>query len=245
MPPGTLYVGLALGSEVSAVTLRLPGQRRQMRQMSVITASTCSGAGSWTGEPDVVGAGSGGRAELVACHRGRGSSGSSDRARLFVAVWPPVAVVRALASLRGPDQPGVRWMGPEHWHVTLRFLGTVEVAPAVDALSRALRWARGSRGRRLDTCPPWPRAHRAPGRRSGSVGCGRRHRVRRPRPRSRAPSFRGHLTIARGTRSAAAGLRLAESLAWPVAAVSLVRSHLGGAAPLRRRRGRRAGPVLG
>jgi len=38
MPPGTLCVGLALGSEVSAVTLRLPGQRRQMRQMSVISA---------------------------------------------------------------------------------------------------------------------------------------------------------------------------------------------------------------
>jgi len=38
MPPGTLCVGLALGPEVSAVTLRLPGQRRQMRQMSVISA---------------------------------------------------------------------------------------------------------------------------------------------------------------------------------------------------------------
>jgi nicotinamide-nucleotide amidase len=38
MPPGTLCVGLALGSDLSAVTLRLPGQRRQMRQMSVISA---------------------------------------------------------------------------------------------------------------------------------------------------------------------------------------------------------------
>jgi nicotinamide-nucleotide amidase len=38
MRPGTLCVGLAIGSEVSAVTLRLPGQRRQMRQMSVISA---------------------------------------------------------------------------------------------------------------------------------------------------------------------------------------------------------------
>ncbi len=65
MPPGTLCVGLALGPEVTAVTLRLPGQRRQMRQMSVISRSTCSGAGSWTGERGVGGAGSGGRAELV------------------------------------------------------------------------------------------------------------------------------------------------------------------------------------
>ena len=38
MPVGTLYVGLALGPEVTAVTLRLPGQRRQMRQFSVISA---------------------------------------------------------------------------------------------------------------------------------------------------------------------------------------------------------------
>ena len=27
-------------------------------------------------------------------------------------------------------------MGPEHWHVTLRFLGNAEMTPAVDALSR-------------------------------------------------------------------------------------------------------------
>jgi nicotinamide-nucleotide amidase len=38
MPAGTLCVGLAFGEEVSAVTLRLPGQRRQMRQMSVISS---------------------------------------------------------------------------------------------------------------------------------------------------------------------------------------------------------------
>ena len=65
-----------------------------------------------------------------------GSSDSSERARLFVAVWPPPSVLAVLASRRGPDQSGVRWMGPEHWHVTLRFLGTVDVAKSVDALSR-------------------------------------------------------------------------------------------------------------
>ena len=49
------------------------------------------------------------------------SSGSPERARLFVAVWPPASVLAAVASLRGPDLSGVRWMGPEPWHVTLRF----------------------------------------------------------------------------------------------------------------------------
>ena len=38
MPVGTLCVGLAIGAEVHTRTTRLPGQRDQMRQMSVITA---------------------------------------------------------------------------------------------------------------------------------------------------------------------------------------------------------------
>jgi nicotinamide-nucleotide amidase len=38
MPVGTLCVGLALGEELSARTLRLPGQRQQMRELSVISA---------------------------------------------------------------------------------------------------------------------------------------------------------------------------------------------------------------
>ncbi len=38
MPVGTLCVGIAIGDEVSTRTFRLPGQRDQMRQMSVITA---------------------------------------------------------------------------------------------------------------------------------------------------------------------------------------------------------------
>ena len=38
MPVGTLCVGLAVGDEIVTTTLRLPGQREQMRQMSVISA---------------------------------------------------------------------------------------------------------------------------------------------------------------------------------------------------------------
>ena len=38
MPVGTLCVGLAIGDAVHAATLRMPGQREQMRKMSVITA---------------------------------------------------------------------------------------------------------------------------------------------------------------------------------------------------------------
>lgn len=46
-----------------------------------------------------------------------------------MAVWPPAAVVATLATLaalvRG-DVAGLRWTAPEQWHVTLRFLGSVD-----------------------------------------------------------------------------------------------------------------------
>jgi nicotinamide-nucleotide amidase len=38
MPVGTLCVGIALGEELIARTVRLPGQRQQVREMAVITA---------------------------------------------------------------------------------------------------------------------------------------------------------------------------------------------------------------
>src|SRR3954453_2843301 len=38
MPVGTLCIGVAIGDDVRTITSRLPGQREQMRQMSVITA---------------------------------------------------------------------------------------------------------------------------------------------------------------------------------------------------------------
>ena len=78
--------------------------------------------------------------------------------RLFVAVWPPEDVVSELMSLPRKDQRGVRFMPPENWHLTLRFLGesdpgvvsaaldgvrlppaTVRLGPGVDVLAdRAL-----------------------------------------------------------------------------------------------------------
>lgn len=56
-------------------------------------------------------------------------------ARLFVAVWPPEEVVAELTSLRRKDQRGVRFVRPDSWHLTLRFLGDADpdvVAAALD-----------------------------------------------------------------------------------------------------------------
>ena len=54
--------------------------------------------------------------------------------RLFVAVWPAADVVETLVHLSRVDRPGVRWLGPEHWHVTLRFLGEADEAVAAARL---------------------------------------------------------------------------------------------------------------
>lgn len=56
-------------------------------------------------------------------------------ARLFVAVWPPEEVVAELTSLHRKNQRGVRFVAPENWHLTLRFLGDADpdvVAAALD-----------------------------------------------------------------------------------------------------------------
>ena len=47
-------------------------------------------------------------------------------ARLFIAVWPPEDVVSELTSLQRKDQRGVRFVPPDNWHITLRFLGDAD-----------------------------------------------------------------------------------------------------------------------
>jgi len=55
-------------------------------------------------------------------------------ARLFLAVWPPEEVIAELRSLHRKDQRGVRFVPPEHWHITVRFFGNADPAEVVDAL---------------------------------------------------------------------------------------------------------------
>jgi 2'-5' RNA ligase len=56
-------------------------------------------------------------------------------ARLFLAVWPPPAVVERLASLPRPDELGVRWVPAERLHLTLRFLGEADTAEVASNLT--------------------------------------------------------------------------------------------------------------
>ena len=57
-------------------------------------------------------------------------------ARLFIAVWPPEEVIDELTSLHRKDQKGVRFVRPENWHITLRFLGGTNIGGAIAALDR-------------------------------------------------------------------------------------------------------------
>ncbi|MCB1000283.1 MAG: RNA 2',3'-cyclic phosphodiesterase [Ilumatobacteraceae bacterium] len=56
-------------------------------------------------------------------------------ARLFLAVWPPEDVVDHLTTLHRKDQRGVRFVPPDTWHVTLRFLGEADPGAVDDALT--------------------------------------------------------------------------------------------------------------
>jgi 2'-5' RNA ligase len=58
-------------------------------------------------------------------------------ARLFVAVRPPPVVLDQLDALPRPAGPGVRWVPPAQWHVTVRFLGEADEEPVAAALERA------------------------------------------------------------------------------------------------------------
>ena len=69
--------------------------------------------------------------------------------RLFVAALPDGATVAGLREACGgwprPKVAGLRWTGPDQWHVTLRFLGSIdpgEVAAALDRLGSAVTEAR-------------------------------------------------------------------------------------------------------
>jgi 2'-5' RNA ligase len=51
--------------------------------------------------------------------------------RLFTAVEIPSEIAAALSTLRG-GLPGARWVDPENYHLTLRFIGDIDDAMARD-----------------------------------------------------------------------------------------------------------------
>ncbi|MGH3799331.1 MAG: RNA 2',3'-cyclic phosphodiesterase [Pseudonocardiaceae bacterium] len=162
--------------------------------------------------------------------------------RLFVALTPPGEVVEELKASTAPLRqlaPDLRWTRPEHWHVTLAFLGEVG-DDVVDELAHRLSRAAARHpslslvlggGGRFGHQVLWTRVQgdRDRLRRlAGSVqAAARRSRL----PMEQRP-YRPHLTLARADVSA--DLRpLVERLAswqgrpWVATQLYLVRSRLG------------------
>jgi 2'-5' RNA ligase len=69
--------------------------------------------------------------------------------RLFTGLEIPPDVAQALSMLRG-GLPGARWIDPEYYHVTLRFIGDVDVPIAHEVASMLARVKRHALELRID-----------------------------------------------------------------------------------------------
>jgi 2'-5' RNA ligase len=152
--------------------------------------------------------------------------------RLFVAVWPPASLLDQLRRMDRIVRPGLRWTTEDQWHVTLRFLGTIDETAEGSTRERLASVA-------LQVRPVEASAGPAP-RRLGSgvwvlpVGGLEALAARVEaatedigQPAGGRP-FHGHLTLARGRKPAAlAGLPRPDLAArWTVEGMTLVRSNL-------------------
>lgn len=161
--------------------------------------------------------------------------------RLFVAAWPDDETRRRLAGLElelGRTK-GLRFVGPERWHVTLRFLGEVDddaLGPLGDALVECAAAFPGPLQCRLGPGTGWftgVRVLHLPV--AGLDGLAAAVRTATlpfaPEPAEPEPAFNGHLTLARskGRRLGVAALgemaNIPFEATFPVAAVDLVSSQ--------------------
>lgn len=148
-----------------------------------------------------------------------------------MAVWPPDEIVEQVAALPRPEVKGLRWTPSGHWHVTLRFLGSVESAePSVAALSTVRSGpvdvtvgpVVGRFGHRIVHVPVSGLEALADAVTAATRDIGEP-------PDDRA--FTGHLTLGRVERRARVGLRPVTGAsitgAWTVDAMTLVESRGG------------------
>jgi 2'-5' RNA ligase len=171
--------------------------------------------------------------------------------RLFVAVTPPQDALAeldaAVAALRA-DWPGLRWAGPDKWHVTLAFLGEVADERLADLSERLARAAGRYHALRLHIgrggafpspakarvlcahIDSDPQALSDLRRLAASVAAAARRAGAPPPDEGRR--YRPHLTLARSKQPAKLGPLVAilsgfSGMAWDATTVELIRSHAG------------------
>lgn len=153
--------------------------------------------------------------------------------RLFVAVRPPPPTRRLLSALPRPTTPGVRWVDPAQWHLTVRFLPHATPSHVIAALDRL------DLAQTLVTLGPSVisfegRVVVIPAAGLDGLAASLLAATEELGPVDQRP-FRGHLTLARTRRDAAC-----ELLDHPISAsftattIELVASHTGGDRPTHR-----------
>jgi RNA 2',3'-cyclic 3'-phosphodiesterase len=116
-------------------------------------------------------------------------------ARLFIAVWPPEEAAAELTALHRKDQRGVRFVSPENWHITLRFLGDAHPGEVIDALaSTVFAPARARLGPAVDVIGERALVVPVDGLDALAATVNERTKALGEPPRKR---FVGHLTLAR------------------------------------------------
>jgi len=181
--------------------------------------------------------------------RDRASRPEARPLRLFVAVDIPEPVRQGLAEVVTPWReryPRGRWVPPENWHVTLKFLGSTWprllewVMDTVDAVARAA----SPIDSRLEGLGAFPSTRRArvlwagledPGGRLGTIATALDRELAREFKQENRP-FTAHLTVARFDPPVALGDELAAtevgSEPFPIDRLVLYRSHLRRPAPV-------------
>lgn len=148
-------------------------------------------------------------------------------ARLWIGIWPPDDVVAVLEELHRKDQVGTRFVRPENWHVTLRFLGDADPddvderlrATSLPAAVATLGPAVDVLGEQMLVAPVRGVEDLATAVRTATADLGTD-----PVPRR----FDGHLTLARMKRRANVPRVLGHPVyaEWDVTTIALVQSHL-------------------
>jgi 2'-5' RNA ligase len=181
------------------------------------------------------------RTQSQSAQTGIGLERTGDRHRLFFALLPDAGVRKQILhiaeSLKIERQPLGRWIAPEHYHVTLRYLGEdLELRP--DFVARAIAAAKTVRVAAFDlridqaasftgTRPPWVLRGAGPALAVHALWQTLGDALIDENVRCQSgPEFSPHVTVLRDADKPLAALAI-EPIVWPAREFVLIHSHAG------------------